>query len=105
MRREYDNCQLVRWVLREKGVRLLGPPPATLVDPVSAEDLRREMTEILACNRVRLSDPSLMIQDRVRPSLRRTRLRQGPGNARDRRGSFQALGARLRSGAAGDALG
>jgi hypothetical protein len=55
LRREYDNCQLVRWVLRHKGVRLLGPPPATLVDPVSAADLRREMAEMLACNRARLS--------------------------------------------------
>jgi len=55
VRREYDNCQIVRWVLREKGVRLLGPPPATLVDPVGAEDLRRETAEMLACNRLRLS--------------------------------------------------
>jgi hypothetical protein len=55
VRREYDNCQLVRWVLREKGVQLLGPPAATLVDAVSAEDLRWEMAEMLACNRVRLS--------------------------------------------------
>lgn len=55
VRREYDNCQLVRWVLREKGVRLLGPPPHTLVDPVSAQDLRREMAQMLACNRVRLA--------------------------------------------------
>ena len=54
VRREYDNCQLVRWVLREKGVPLVGPAAATLVDPVGPEDLRREMAEMLACNRVRL---------------------------------------------------
>lgn len=29
-----------RWVLRERGIRLLGPNPAELIDPVSAEDLR-----------------------------------------------------------------
>jgi hypothetical protein len=55
VRREYDNCQLVRWVLRERGVQLLGPPAATLVDAVSASDLRQEMAEMLACNRVRLA--------------------------------------------------
>lgn len=55
VRREYDNCQIVRWVLREKGVRLLGPPPEALVDPISAEDLRCEMAEMLACNQTRLA--------------------------------------------------
>jgi predicted nucleotidyltransferase len=55
VRREYDNCQLVRWVLREKGVRLVGPPATTLIDPVGAAALRREMAEMLACNRERLS--------------------------------------------------
>jgi hypothetical protein len=55
VRREYDNCQLVRWVLREKGVCLTGPPAETIVDPVSSEDLRREMAEMLACNMDRLA--------------------------------------------------
>jgi len=55
VRREYDNCQLVRWVLRERGVCLIGPPAATIVDPVSADDLRRETAEMLACNMDRLA--------------------------------------------------
>lgn len=55
VRREYDNCLLMRRVLREKGVRLLGPPPATLIDPVGDADLRREMAEMLACNQQRLA--------------------------------------------------
>jgi hypothetical protein len=55
VRREYDNCQLVRWVLRENGVRLFGPPAATLIDPVSGEALRRETAEMLACNMERLA--------------------------------------------------
>lgn len=55
VRREYDNCQLVRWVLREKGVTLSGPPAATWIDPVSAEDLREEVAQMLAGNRERLS--------------------------------------------------
>jgi len=29
-----------RWILREKGIVVAGPPPASLIDPVSAEDLR-----------------------------------------------------------------
>lgn len=55
VRREYDNAQLVRWVLREKGITLLGPAPATLIDPVPAEALKREMAEMLACNAARLA--------------------------------------------------
>lgn len=55
VRREYDNCQLVRWVLREKGVWLTGALVETIVDPVSSDDLRREMTEMLACNMDRLA--------------------------------------------------
>jgi hypothetical protein len=42
-------------VLREKGVRLMGPPAATLLDPVGAAALRQEMAEMLACNRQRLA--------------------------------------------------
>jgi len=36
-----------RWVLREKGVALFGPSPATLIDPVSADALRRAAAGIL----------------------------------------------------------
>jgi hypothetical protein len=38
----------VRWVLREAGVTLAGPPAATLVAPVTAADLRREAVWMLA---------------------------------------------------------
>lgn len=55
VRREYDNCQMVRWVLREKGVRLKGPPAAELVDPVSGGDLRREAAQVLLGNLERLT--------------------------------------------------
>jgi predicted nucleotidyltransferase len=37
------NTAVVRWSLREHGVALVGPPPSSLVDPVSADDLRAEM--------------------------------------------------------------
>jgi hypothetical protein len=43
VRSEHDNTQVVRWCLREKGVTLAGPPPPTLIDPVSPAALRAEV--------------------------------------------------------------
>ena len=43
VRSEHDNSQVVRWCLREKGVVLAGPDPATLVDPVSPAALKAEV--------------------------------------------------------------
>lgn len=37
-----------RYLVRERGITLLGPPPNTLIDPVSPADLRRAMRELLA---------------------------------------------------------
>ena len=42
VRDSHCNTAVVRWLLREQGVTLAGPDPKTLVDPVSASDLRRE---------------------------------------------------------------
>ena len=39
----HDNTAVVRWVLREYGIGLDGPDPASLVDVVTAEELRDEM--------------------------------------------------------------
>ncbi len=47
VRSEHDNSQVVRWTLREKGVRLKGPDIAELIDPVSAADLRAEVRNTL----------------------------------------------------------
>jgi hypothetical protein len=47
VRSEHDNTQVVRWVLREKGVALAGPPPSDLIDPVSSAALRAEMAPLL----------------------------------------------------------
>ncbi|HEX2561670.1 nucleotidyltransferase domain-containing protein [Phenylobacterium sp.] len=55
VRREYDNCQMVRWVLRDKGVRLVGPPATELIDPVGDDDVRDEAAQILVGNLARLS--------------------------------------------------
>lgn len=42
---EHDNTIVVRWVVREHGVALAGPDPATLVDPIPVEALRQEILE------------------------------------------------------------
>lgn len=36
-----------RYLIREHGLALLGPPPTMLIDPVSPDDLRRAMRELL----------------------------------------------------------
>jgi predicted nucleotidyltransferase len=43
VRSNHCNTVVVRWVVREKGVALTGPSPATLVDPIPVEVLRREI--------------------------------------------------------------
>ena len=47
-RSEHDNTQVVRWCLREKGVRLHGPHPRALIDPVTPAMLRAEIGETMA---------------------------------------------------------
>lgn len=47
VRSEHDNTRVVRWCLREKGVVLAGPDPTTLMDPVTADDLRAEVRETM----------------------------------------------------------
>ena len=42
IRSTHDNTQLVRWVLREYGLTIAGPPPHALIEPVPADDMRRE---------------------------------------------------------------
>ena len=44
---EHCNTLLVRWVVREKGIALAGPPSATLVDPISTDLLRAEIFETI----------------------------------------------------------
>ena len=46
-RSDHCNTVLVRWVVRENGVRLAGPAPATLVDPIPVEALRRDIFETI----------------------------------------------------------
>ena len=40
-RSTHDNALVVRWVVRERGILLAGVDAKTLIDPISAEDLKR----------------------------------------------------------------
>jgi predicted nucleotidyltransferase len=44
-----DHCNtiVVRWTVREKGVGLAGPAPASLVDPIAVKSLRRDILATL----------------------------------------------------------
>jgi predicted nucleotidyltransferase len=44
---DHCNTLLVRWVVREKGLILAGPPPKILVDPISTDSLRKEIFETI----------------------------------------------------------
>jgi len=44
---DHCNTVVVRWVIREHGVPLTGPIPATLVDPIPIEILRQEILQTL----------------------------------------------------------
>ncbi|WP_169405656.1 aminoglycoside adenylyltransferase domain-containing protein [Deinococcus apachensis] len=44
---DHDNTLVVRWVTREHGLALAGPPPRELIDPVNPDDLRAEVRTIL----------------------------------------------------------
>jgi predicted nucleotidyltransferase len=43
----HDNTAVVRWSLRERGIVLAGPDPKTLVDPVTADELRADALRTL----------------------------------------------------------
>lgn len=47
VRSNHCNTLLVRWVVREKGVTLAGPPPKSLIDPISKQDLREEIYAVI----------------------------------------------------------
>lgn len=47
IRSDHCNTLLVRWIVRESGVRLMGPPVAELIEAIPAGSLRREMYDVL----------------------------------------------------------
>ena len=48
IRDNHCNTEVVRWSLREHGIVLAGPEPKSLVDAVSADQLRREASRSCA---------------------------------------------------------
>ncbi|GGG71694.1 hypothetical protein GCM10011374_40530 [Kocuria dechangensis] len=42
------NTEVVRWILRERGITLVGPDPATLVEPVPGAVVQQAMRRLLA---------------------------------------------------------
>jgi hypothetical protein len=47
IRSTHCNTAVVRWVVREHGIALAGPHPATLVDPIPVETLRQEILAVM----------------------------------------------------------
>lgn len=47
VRSDHCNTILVRWIVRERGVALAGPPPEKLIDPITEIMLKREIFETL----------------------------------------------------------
>jgi predicted nucleotidyltransferase len=43
IRSDHCNTLVVRWIVREQGVVLAGPNPATLIDPIPVDALRQEI--------------------------------------------------------------
>lgn len=53
--------QVHRWILRERGVTLAGPPPRSLIDPIAPRELQQAMVEPVHGWATRmLNDPSHM---------------------------------------------
>lgn len=44
---DHCNTLVTRWIVREKGVAVMGPDPKTLILPIDPDDLRKEMKETL----------------------------------------------------------
>jgi len=44
---DHNNSLVVRWILREFGITLIGSDPKEFIDPVSTDDLRHEILAIM----------------------------------------------------------
>lgn len=47
VRSSHCNTALVRWVVRHKGITLLGPSPSMLVDPIPIKALKAEIFQVM----------------------------------------------------------
>jgi len=67
-RSAHDNTLVVRWVLRQHGVTLVGPEPSALLEPVPAGALRREVWQTMQdWSRGILAEPSWVDNDWAQP--------------------------------------
>lgn len=63
VRSEHDNTLVVRWVTREHGVPLFGPPARDLIDPVDPEALKTEVRAgLLDLNARWIEDPAALAE-------------------------------------------
>jgi len=46
-KRHHSDWVIHRYTVREHGIALFGPPPATLIDPISPDDVRQATAEVL----------------------------------------------------------
>ncbi|MCC6802469.1 MAG: DUF4111 domain-containing protein [Anaerolineae bacterium] len=53
-----SNWIVERWIVRERGVTVWGPPPATLIDPVAPDELKAAVCESLKFWQDTLADPA-----------------------------------------------
>jgi len=59
VRSDHCNQLHVRWIVRERGVVLAGPPPRSLIDPLAEDALRAEFFEVInGWGDVILDDPA-----------------------------------------------
>jgi hypothetical protein len=58
----HSDWVIQRYVLREMGVVVAGPDPRPMIDPISCDDLRRAVLDLLWWWEEQLIDPSLLSQ-------------------------------------------
>lgn len=61
VRSEHDNSLVTRWILREHGMALAGPPARELLDLVPVDDLREELRAVVGSFGGALLDGSVVI--------------------------------------------
>lgn len=67
---DHDNTVHARWVLRERGVPVAGPPASTYVGPIDAGALRAEMIGVARARAEDLEEhPEHLADGRYQPSL------------------------------------
>ena len=64
VRSRHDNTLVARWTTREHGIALAGPDQKMLIDPVTADDLRREVLETMCEWGEEILDGRYSLEDR-----------------------------------------